>query len=77
MTMPGKPDRSTINKIQIQMINLQRNTIPIRELDSHSISKLVKVPGIIISASKVKFLITFILHFFFFIYFCVTKCRKK
>ena len=43
-----------VKPVQIQLYNFGRNSIPIRNLMAEHITKLVAVPGIVITASKVK-----------------------
>ena len=41
-----------MHAIQVQIVNFGRNSTSIRDLDHSHICKLIKVPGIVISASK-------------------------
>eukprot|EP01083_Nonionella_stella_P073216 197797_1 len=52
MTKFPKPSKDEMHKIQVQIINVLRQPIPIRRLHAEHISKLVRVPGIVTSASK-------------------------
>jgi len=53
MTKFPKPaSKDEMNQIQIQVINVARQAIPIRSLHADHISKLVRVPGIVTSSTK-------------------------
>ena len=53
MAKVPRPSKEEMHDIQVQIVNLSRVQVPIRELHARHISKLVKVPGIIISSGKV------------------------
>ncbi|ETO33366.1 hypothetical protein RFI_03741 [Reticulomyxa filosa] len=44
--------REDITRMQVQLVNLDRLATSIRELDSGDISQLLKIPGIVIAATK-------------------------
>ena len=64
MTMFPRPaSKDEMSNIQIQIINVARQAIPIRALQADHISKLVRVPGIVTSSTKVEFPGIVILYF--------------
>eukprot|EP01083_Nonionella_stella_P281980 959727_1 len=52
MTKYPKPAKEDMHNIQVQIINVERQPIPIRQLHAEHISKLVRVPGIVTSSTK-------------------------
>jgi len=52
MTKFPKPSKDEMHSIQVQIINVARQPVPIRQLQAEHISKLVRVPGIITSSTK-------------------------
>ena len=63
MTKYPKPSKDEMHNIQVQIINVARQPVPIRQLQAEHISKLVRVPGIITSSTKVFIFISPILSF--------------
>lgn len=59
MTKFPKPSRDEMNTIQVQIIDVERQRIDIRKLQADHISKLVVVPGIITSSTKVWYIFIF------------------
>ena len=53
MTKFPKPSKDEMHNIQVEIINVARQAVPIRQLQAQHISKLVRVPGIITSSTKV------------------------
>ena len=55
MSLVPRPHKlEDMQSIQCQIVNFQRNEIKIRDLKSENIAKMVTIPGIIISSTKVK-----------------------
>jgi len=52
MTKFPKPSKDEMHSIQVQIVNVARQPIPIRQLHAEHISKLVRVPGIVTSSTK-------------------------
>ena len=53
MTKFPKPSKDEMSNIQVQIVNVSRQPIPIRALEADHISKLVRVPGIVTTSTKV------------------------